>query len=901
MKVRAALYSLALVAGAACADPTYHFDIRSSSLNEALKEFASQSGLQIAYFTRIAAGRTATPVSGTYTAEEALRTLLHASGLSFERIDTQTVAIRGAERTSSAAAGGQWDPVAMSERAKGRRWRLARADAQAEGPARTGDTTPIQDRDVISEIVVTGTHIRGVENDTVPVLSFDRQYIERSGYTNMMQFIESLPLQFKGGPAGATEAAPFGAAANVGQNLSRGTGFNLHGLGSVSTLTLVNGRRVAPSGQGQFIDVSTIPLAAVERIEILTDGASAIYGADAVAGVVNILLRKDFDGAETGLQYGATTQGGLDEQRVSQLLGQSWSSGNALLVAELYKRDPLDAGDRDFLVDAGAVSPTYLLPKRKNGSLVFNLEQQLPANFDFASNLLYSYEEVVSRDTEDGTFRDLQTPTTNKWSASMGLGYMPTPDWRISLDGALARVETKTAFEIEDAATGDQFSIVTDYNDRYRTWTLDLKGDGPLFDLPGGTVRLALGASYRADDVNSTRTRLIPATGFEVRAIDSREVTAFFGELYVPVVGERQNFSWAKRIELSIAGRYDDYSDFGSTTNPKFGLVWSPIESLDLRASVSSSFRAPTVAEKSISRRGQQISPDEVTAPDGVGTALIFDLIGSGELTAEEADNKAFGATFRPKSLPGMELSLNYFDIDYTNRIGSPPFNLDLLARRDEYGELITEIGSDAEAQAFLDALIAQDWLYIDFIGSGAAGVRYVVDFRQKNAARSQVNGFDLGAAYGFTAAADSFRFDLNVTHLQEILTSLTSTSKTFDQIDTYNQPLDWRGRMLANWRRGGMNTSVAVNYADDYINNSFGDDRPIGSWTTVDFNLGYDFSGRTQSSLLDGSRLSLSVSNLFDKDPPRASTPFFFDIGFDVFNADALGRFVTLRYNKQW
>ena len=416
----------------------------------------------------------------------------------------------------------------------------------------------------------------------------------------------------------------------------------------MSTLTLLNGRRVAPSGQGQFIDVSTIPLAAVERIEILTDGASAIYGADAVAGVINILLRKDFDGAETGLQYGATTQGGLDEQRFSQLFGQSWSSGNALVVAELYKRDPLDAGDRDFLVDAGAVSPTYLLPKRKLGSMVFNLEQQLPANFDLSSNLLYSYEEVLSMGTEDGTILDFSSPTTNKWSASMGLGYMPTPDWRISLDGTLARVATKTAFEVEEPRPASAARIVSDYNDRYRTWTLDLKGDGPLFDLPAGTVRLAVGTSYRSDDVKSTRTRFIPVTRFEVRAIDAREVTAFFGELYVPIVGERQNFSWAKRIELSLAGRYDDYSDFGSTTNPKFGLVWSPIDSLDLRASVGSSFRAPTVAEKSISRRGQQISTDEVTAPNGVGTALIFDLLGSGELTAEEADNKAFGFTFRP-------------------------------------------------------------------------------------------------------------------------------------------------------------------------------------------------------------------------------------------------------------
>jgi len=882
MKLRAALYALLLVTGVACADPTFDFDFRSSSLDAALKEFASQSGLQIAYFTRIAAGRKATPVSGTYTAEEALQTLLRSTGLTFERIDAQTVAIRDADRRNSPSTGGQWDPP-------------------VEGSAHGEDTAATQRRDVISEIVVTGTHIRGVENDTVPVMAFDRQYIERSGYTNMTQFIEALPLQFKGGPAGATEAAPFGAAANFGQNLSRGTGFNLHGLGSVSTLTLVNGRRIAPSGQGQFVDVSTIPLAAVERVEILTDGASAIYGADAVAGVVNILLRKDFDGAESGIQYGAATQGGLDEQRLSQLVGHAWSSGNALVVAELYKRDPLDAGDRDFLVDAGAVSPTYLLPKRKMGSLVFNLDQRLPGNFDFSSNVLYSYEEVATMDADDGSIRDFMTPTTNKWSASLGLGYMPTADWRISLDGTLARVETKTDFTVEDAATGDPLLIVRDYNDRYHTWTLDLKGDGPLFDLPGGTVRLALGASYRSDQVNSTRTRLIPVTRFEVRAIDAREVKALFGELYVPVVGPRQNFSWAKRIELSLAGRYDDYSDFGSTTNPRYGLVWSPIDSLDLRASISSSFRAPTVAEKSIATRGQQISTDAITAPDGVGEALIFDLLGSDELTAEEADSKAFGVTFRPKSLPGLELSVNYFDIDYTNRIGSPPFDLDLLSRRDEFGDLVTEIGSDAQAQAFLDSLIEQGWLYIDFVGSGAAGVRYVVDFRQKNAARSQVSGFDFAAGYGFTAGADSFHFDLNATHLRELLTSLTSSSKTFDQIDTYNQPLDWRGRLLGTWQHGGMNTSVAVNYSDDYINPSFGDDRPIGSWTTVDFNLGYDFTGRTQSRFLDGSKLSLSVSNVFDKDPPRASTPFFFDIGFDVFNADATGRFVALRYNKQW
>jgi iron complex outermembrane receptor protein len=82
-----------LASGVACADPTFHFDIRSTTLDAALKEFAAQSGLQIAYFTKIAEGRKAPAVSGTFTADEALRALLNASGLTFERIDDGTLSV----------------------------------------------------------------------------------------------------------------------------------------------------------------------------------------------------------------------------------------------------------------------------------------------------------------------------------------------------------------------------------------------------------------------------------------------------------------------------------------------------------------------------------------------------------------------------------------------------------------------------------------------------------------------------------------------------------------------------------------------------------------------------------------------------------------------------------------
>lgn len=331
-----ALLSALLFAGSAAgANPTYDFDIRSATLEEALKQFAAQTGLQIAYFTRIAEGRTAPSVSGKLTAEQALSTLLNASGLIFERIDAETLAIRGARSTPAAA------PVsgANGEALLDQNYSLRLASAPAAGTPAASTPAPAANRsasskpkaDSSAEVVVTGSHIRGVVNDTAPMMTFDREYIQRSGFSNMQQLVESLPMNFKGGMSGSTEVAPFGLAPASGQNLTRGTGFNLRGLGSVSTLTLINGRRVAPSGQGSFVDVSTIPLSAVERIEILTDGASAIYGADAVAGVVNIILRKNFSGAETSLKYGQAADGALDEQRLSQTLGASWGSGNALL------------------------------------------------------------------------------------------------------------------------------------------------------------------------------------------------------------------------------------------------------------------------------------------------------------------------------------------------------------------------------------------------------------------------------------------------------------------------------------------------------------------------------------------------------------------------------------------
>src|SRR5690606_16722344 len=121
---------------------------------------------------------------------------------------------------------------------------------------------------------------------------------------------------------------------NSGKNTASGSSINLRGLGNASTLLLLNGDRPPLGGfGGVFGDISLIPASAIERIEVIADGASAIYGSDAVAGVVNVIPRLRFEGAETSLRYG-TADGDSQDVLASQILGRGWDSGHAVLAYE---------------------------------------------------------------------------------------------------------------------------------------------------------------------------------------------------------------------------------------------------------------------------------------------------------------------------------------------------------------------------------------------------------------------------------------------------------------------------------------------------------------------------------------------------------------------------------------
>lgn len=231
------------------------------------------------------------------------------------------------------------------------------AAQDAATPAAPQDAPAKQTTDLDS-IVVTGSNLRGIDlQEAQPVIVLDSADLKQFGATTVGDALKQVSEtgggtgNFSTSNSGALQAdSPAGSAAA-----------SLRGLGTSSTLTLVNGRRVAVSsfanGSENFVDINAIPLAAVDRIEVLTTGASAIYGADAVAGVVNVILRKDFDGLRLGFSYGDSTRG-TDEGKtnVNLVYGFQGDRVNGLFVVDAYQRNALY--DRDRRISAVEPRPS---------------------------------------------------------------------------------------------------------------------------------------------------------------------------------------------------------------------------------------------------------------------------------------------------------------------------------------------------------------------------------------------------------------------------------------------------------------------------------------------------------------------------------------------------------------
>jgi iron complex outermembrane receptor protein len=209
-----------------------------------------------------------------------------------------------------------------------------------------GDTRPEE----LEHVIVTGYVVPRVGDGPVPVTSLDNSYAQRRGATTVQSVLQSLPQN----------VGSFTPAVSVGWSRVPGaSSVNLRGLGENNTLVLIDGQRqvlfpLAQNGTSSFVDINSVPLAAVDRIEILRDGASATYGADAIAGVVNIILKDEYNGADLYTHYGITQRGDGAEYRASLTGGiasKFWndeSKFSIISALDYYELDPIKSSDRGF-------------------------------------------------------------------------------------------------------------------------------------------------------------------------------------------------------------------------------------------------------------------------------------------------------------------------------------------------------------------------------------------------------------------------------------------------------------------------------------------------------------------------------------------------------------------------
>lgn len=745
----------------------------------------------------------------------------------------------------------------------------------------------------LESMIVTGSHIRETAADgSSPVIIFEKEDIERTGVATLPQFFEKLPQNFGGGANGAN-VANLGLDRDTANNFGQGTSINLRGLGTGTTLTLINGHRVASSNRYQYVDVSLIPMSAVERVEILTDGASAIYGADAIGGVVNIILRQDFIGYETSARYGTTTSGGMNEYQASQAGGWAWDGGHLLATYEYMKQGSLSATDRSFSENV-TVKPYDLYPASERNSLYVDGSQQLSDVLTLTLTGTYAKRDVET--TISGTADETRLfPQTRQYDLFAGLTLDLPREWQARLNAGYGK---NTVRYERTTITGTSAATARPTDMRSETRYLELIADGELISLPAGPLRAAFGSSIRRDGYDFVDYR-----GLERPYDVHRNITSVFGELNVPLL---RDLPGIRKLSLTAAGRYDDYSDFGSTANPKFGLQWEVNEDLTLRSTYGRSYRAPVYQDM---QPNNTVVVSRIPNPNSPSGNTVLMMLGNGnpDLGPERAKTWTAGFSFTPRVLPGLKVDANYYHITYKNRIdnGYPgSFTSLFQGATAAYSDILTFNPTPEQIQNARQLGTSGLGMFVSRVGPYALppgmdenSTEVILDNRFRNNASTTQRGVDLDTSYAFGVGQTDVALSLAGQYIIESKRRVTSSAPEVNALNDVYLPVDLKLRGGVALNRQQLAMGLFVNYADNYHDSSNPNDPHVSSWTTVDLNIGYRFA---PSLWPEGETLlAFNVQNIFDRDPPFVVNSI--NTGYDPTNATALGRFVSMSLTHQW
>jgi outer membrane receptor protein involved in Fe transport len=813
----------------------------------------------------------------------------------------------------------------------------------------------------LEKFEVTGSRIKRIETETPqPVVRITDMDFKTTGFSTVGDAMRAMPAV-----SGQSLVSIDG-----GTSFTPGiSSFNLRGLGTNNPLVLINGRRAAPfasagyNGFQTIFDFNSIPTAALDSIEVLKDGASAIYGSDAVAGVININLKKNYTGLATELSVGNTFKTDSLEKSGFLILGSQAGKVSLLATLDYQTRKSIYGIDLDYTDESdgtpyggvdqrstsgpiGAVrgltdrtrfpaGTAYFATPTSNPTLgtavagipLYNFQQEAGFMPDMESTGVYTrgvYDftpmvagfieasfrrssiqidaaatpYVTSQEYGDspaglGVFprtnpynpfgqdildlryrftemgRRIQDSTADTVRLVAGLeGNIGHSEW--TWDGAilhskntveqLARNSTSDRL-VQNALNGVKINNTTYYlnpfgpnppelleylritnpgHDTFQVRSADVSASGPVFQLPAGKLGLAVGAEVRTEEFANIGTQLNRdgqivggSTGSDVSG--DRRLYSYFAEVSLPL--------W-RPVEVQLALRHEDYSDFGRTTKPKIAAVYRPFPEVLLRASYGESFLAPNLAylytSQSVSFTANTIA--DPLRPNDPRTQIRQIGGGNRNLQPEETEVVYGGIVVQPfarRSRLFRELS---FGVDYFK------FKQDNLINR-------------LTAQSILNDLDAFGSLLIRNAPAPGESVGTIssVMVTWQNLTRGEYEGYDFNIRWILPRKEwGQLRTELSGTYVQnQEFTSATGALIDYDGEYSYPQ---FRSTATLAWTQKNWAASLFVHHIGEYLDN-FGIARVSQQFV---LNPQVAYKGWW------GSTVTLGVRNALDKRPPR-------------------------------
>lgn len=846
-----------------------------------------------------------------------------------------------------------------------------------------------------ADIIVTGSRVRGEAPIGSTVTALSNADIAATGRVTIDRAIRDLPQVFDLGVSENSRGQSGGAG-----NIVYSNSINLRGIGPNATLIIVDGHRV--TNNSRSIDPSTLPTLGVERIEVVADGASAIYGSDAVAGVVNLIPRRSLNGLEVTARGGIASDGAYNEKMAGAAYGHKFDRGQFMVAYEHVEKSNLNGSDRDFFTSnqtrfggndysvtrcnpgtitaggvnyaipaGGVTSPSQLtagtsnrcddlqgqdlIPRQKydsanmtgnfkvNDWLEFFIDgfysyrsfYRLPAyssatltvpqtnaffvrptGFAGTSYTLgYNFSGDVARNASYGHSQSWQiTPGVKirlprNWQFEALVGKGRTYDISIStlgtnngaLNAALASSNPATAFDPYGLGRTSAATLAGIFNQVFYAPTIgrfvgyEARVNGPLFNLPAGQVKLAAGYEGQEFNVSLGSQRGNPGVAY-TWTNPGRRVDSAYAELVIPVFGPDNAVPGLQKLEIDAAVRYDKYSDVGETTNPKFGVNWKPVESLTLRGSYGTSFRAPTLPQ--IYGNSNGLFVQSYQNPTG-GAPITGVALSGGNLNLkpETATTWSVGADFQPTRR--TKFSLTYFNVDYKNQVIALLSDLSLLNRVSQYDGtgLITQ---GAAAGALAAQYVAQGLTVSGaFPGGSPSNVTLFVDGRSQNLGRSITRGLDFTASHVIdTDKAGRFTLAASGTYMLGYKTQQAPAAPFISQLNLIFQPLRFRARATINWEMDRFGVLLRATHVGGYTNNAISTPQAVKSYTPIDAVINFKVGDADNPF-----NLGLEIRNVFNIKPPYVNIAPSSNGsgGYDATASDPIGRLIAVSARKKF